>query len=72
MATAEELRAELRLAEAQILAELERVAAERKRLDDRRDELVRDAMRTDLPRADIAAAAGLTLGRLYQIQKGGR
>lgn len=58
---------------AQILVELEQLAAERKQLDDRRDELIRAALRTELRRADIAAAAGFkSEARLYQIRDGRR
>lgn len=37
-----------------------------------RDELIRAAMRTDLRRPDIAAAASLKEARLYQIRDGRR
>jgi hypothetical protein len=39
---------------------------------ERRDELIQAAMGTELPRAAIAAAAGLREGRLYQIRDGRR
>lgn len=39
---------------------------------EQRDELVRAAMKTELPRAAIAAAAGVSEGRLYQIRDGRR
>lgn len=35
---------------------------------ERRDELIRAALRTELPRADIATAAGVKEARLYQIR----
>jgi hypothetical protein len=38
----------------------------------RRDELVRAAMRTELPRAKIAEAARVKEARLYQIRDGRR
>src|SRR5688572_29054622 len=38
----------------------------------RRDELVRAALRTELPRAAIAEAAGVKPARLYQIRDGRR
>lgn len=38
----------------------------------RRDELIRAAMRTELPRAAIAAAAGVKAARLHQIRHGRR
>ena len=37
-----------------------------------RDELVRAALGTEARRTDIAAASGLTVGRLYQIRDGRR
>lgn len=37
-----------------------------------RDEAIRKALRTELRRADIAAAAGLKEARLYQIRDGRR
>jgi len=37
-----------------------------------RDDLIRSAMRTELRRDDIAAAAGLGAARLYQIRDGRR
>lgn len=37
-----------------------------------RDELIRKALRTELRRADIAAAAGVKEARLYQIRDGRR
>lgn len=37
-----------------------------------RDELIRAALRTELRRADIAAAAGVKEARLYQIRDGRR
>lgn len=39
---------------------------------DDRDELIRAALRTELRRADIAAAAGVKEARLYQIRDGRR
>jgi hypothetical protein len=55
---------------AKILAELERVVGERRKLDDRRDELVRQALAVQpkVPRADIATAADVRPARLYQIR----
>lgn len=50
---------------------LEQIADERAaaaRHTARRDELIRAAMRTELPRAAIAAAAGVKEARLYQIR----
>lgn len=59
-----------------MLAELEDVAAKRRRLvgelDERRDELVRSLMRTSVARKRIAAAAELSEPRLYQIRDGRR
>ncbi len=57
---------------AQMLVELEEVTGEIDRLTARRDELVRQAMRTELRRDDIAEAAGVTPARLYQIRDGRR
>ncbi len=37
-----------------------------------RDSLIRSAMKTEIPRAKIAAAADLTEARLYQIRDGRR
>jgi hypothetical protein len=37
-----------------------------------RDALIRQALQTGLPRAEIAAAAGLGPARLYQIRDGRR
>ncbi len=37
-----------------------------------RDNLIRAALRTELPRAAIAAAAGVKEARLYQIRDGRR
>jgi hypothetical protein len=59
----------------QLLAELAATTAERVRLDERRDELVRALMRmdaADAPRERIAEAAGLKVARLYQIRDGRR
>lgn len=57
---------------AQILTELEDTAAEMDKLATRRDELVRAALKTELRRDDIAAAARVTTARLYQIRDGRR
>lgn len=51
------------------IASLEKQHAE---LVARRDELIRAALRTELPRADIAAAARVKPARLYQIRDGRR
>jgi hypothetical protein len=56
-------------AEAAAIAEAEQIAAEHTA---RRDELIRAALRTELPRAEIAAAAGVKEARLYQIRDGRR
>ncbi len=67
----------------QLLDQLEDTAAaikaaklEAKRVIDeqieRRDRLVQAALRTELPRARIAEAAGVTESRLYQIRDGRR
>lgn len=56
-------------AAAAAIAAAERQVAEH---TDRRDELIRSALRTELRRADIAAAAGLREARLYQIRDGRR
>lgn len=37
-------------------------------LVDKRDDLIRAAMRAGLPRSDIAQAAGLKVARLYQVR----
>ena len=37
-----------------------------------RDELIRAALRTEARRGDIAAAGGVSVGRLYQIRDGRR
>lgn len=57
---------------AQILVDLEDVVAEIGKLTARRDDLIRAGMRTELRRADIAAAAQLNESRLYQIRDGRR
>jgi len=60
-------------AAAQVLVELEEVTSEIGRLTARREVLVRTAMRRhELRRDDIAAAAGVTPARLYQIRDGRR
>lgn len=56
-------------AEAAAIEAAERTVAER---TTRRDELVRAALRTELRRAEIAAAAGVKEARLYQIRDGRR
>lgn len=62
-----------------LLANLDDIATEIATLEDRhaelvtrRDELIRAALRTELPRADIAAAARVKPARLYQIRDGRR
>ncbi|WP_431977604.1 hypothetical protein [Micromonospora haikouensis] len=62
-----------------LLADIDDIATEIAKLEDRhtelvtrRDELVRAALRTELPRADIAAAARVKPARLYQIRDGRR
>lgn len=57
---------------AQILVDLEDTVTEIGKLTDRRDELIRAALKTELRRADIAAAAGVREARLYQIRDGRR
>lgn len=57
---------------AQILVDLENVVAEIGKLTARRDDLIRAALKTELRRADIAAAAQLNESRLYQIRDGRR
>jgi hypothetical protein len=56
-------------AEAGQIEAAEKEIAER---TERRDELIRAALRTELPRASIAAAAGVKEARLYQIRDGRR
>ncbi len=54
---------------------LEAIATTAKEILERtheRDSLIRAAMKTELPRAKIAAAADLTEARLYQIRDGRR
>lgn len=58
--------------EDQMLAELEQVVADVDALSARRDVLVRALMSTAVPRARIAAAAGVREARLYQIKDGRR
>lgn len=55
--------------EARAIVAAEQVIAERTA---ERDRLIRAAMQTELPRADIAAAAGVKEARLYQIRDGRR
>lgn len=55
--------------EAAAIAVAERVAAA---ATERRDQLIRSALRTELPRAAIADAARLKPARLYQIRDGRR
>lgn len=55
-----------------LLARIKATAEAAKRHTEERDELVRAALRTDLRRADIAAAAGVKEARLYQIRDGRR
>lgn len=55
--------------EAAAIEAAERAVAE---ATERRDELVRAALRTELPRAAIADAAGVKPARLYQIRDGRR
>jgi len=55
--------------QAAAIAAAEKTIAERTA---RRDELVRAALRTELPRAAIAEAAGVKPARLYQIRDGRR
>lgn len=55
--------------EAQAIKGAEDTIAERTA---RRDELIRAALRTELPRAAIAKAAGVKEARLYQIRDGRR
>jgi len=55
--------------EAAAIAAAEKIVAERVV---RRDELIRAALRTELPRAAIASAAGVKEARLYQIRDGRR
>jgi hypothetical protein len=66
-------------AAANLLVQIEETAAAitatEKRLAEQvaeRDELIRAALRTELRRADIAAAAGVKEARLYQIRDGRR
>lgn len=54
---------------AEAIAKFEAKVAE---YTDDRDELIRAALRTELRRADIAAAAGVKEARLYQIRDGRR
>jgi hypothetical protein len=56
-------------AEAGAIEAAEKEIAER---TGRRDELIRAALRTELPRAAIASAAGIKEARLYQIRDGRR
>ncbi len=56
-------------AERQAIADAEQAAAEHAA---RRDELIRAAFGTLLPRAAVAEAAGLAKARLYQIRDGRR
>jgi hypothetical protein len=56
-------------AEAGAIVAAEKEVAERTA---RRDELIRAALRTELPRAAIASAAGVKEARLYQIRDGRR
>lgn len=57
---------------AQILVELEGTVAGIEQMTARRDELIRAALKTELRRADIAAAARVKEARLYQIRDGRR
>lgn len=66
-------------AAAQMLVEIEEAEARRqhaeseaKRHAEARDKLIRAALRTELPRKMIAAAAGVKEPRLYQIRDGRR
>ena len=56
--------------EAAMLAELDDISAKLPEMTERRDELVRKLMRSTVARADVADAARLTEGRLYQIRNG--
>ncbi|SCL21531.1 hypothetical protein [Micromonospora inyonensis] len=62
-----------------LLSDIDDTAAEIAKLEEghaelvaRRDELIRAALRTELPRADIANAARVKPARLYQIRDGRR
>ena len=57
-------------AEAAMLAELDDISAKLPQMTERRDELVRSLMRSTVARTDVADAARLTEGRLYQIRNG--
>lgn len=63
----------------QLLEDLADAAERRAALDveradviERRDALIRSALRTELTRSAIAAAGGVTMARLYQIRDGRR
>lgn len=56
----------------QLLTDIEDAVAAIAAHTARRDELIRAALRTELPRGDIAAAAKLKPARLYQIRDGRR
>lgn len=66
--TAQRLLAQI-VDEATAIATAERAVAE---ATGRRDELIRAALRTELPRAAIASAADVKPARLYQIRDGRR
>jgi hypothetical protein len=57
-----------------LLEELNDIKGRRTELDQRRDQIIKTLMRSKapVPRAEIAAAAGIKGARLYQIAPGGR
>jgi hypothetical protein len=57
-----------------LIEELSDIKDRRTELDQRRDQIIKTLMRSKapVPRAEIAAAAGLREARLYQIAPGGR
>ena len=55
-----------------MIKRLRKIAIEREKLDDERDELIRHLMGTKTPRDKVAEAAGLKVARLYQIRDGSR